>query len=248
MEQLNVYVLCGAPGSGKSTWADEWVSKNPNTIRVCPDVFRAKLGRSESDQSVSAQAFSASKRAVGEALDAGKNVVFDATNMYRKTRKDFLDVAAKYNAKTIAVVFEIDEKIAIERNKKRADGGGRDVPTDIIRKMLSRYERPTNEEFDEVIFINKIKTKNDDYFENIDAETKTHLLGSIAADGYEDIDWHHNYKETGRTLKNIFQNYDAKLLCRCPRCHSVDTMGIVDGDTYGMIECYHCGNMWNINE
>ena len=156
MEQLKVFVCVGAPGSGKSTWADEWVSKNPNTVRVCPDVFRAKFGSGEGDQSVSAQAFSASKRAMGEALDAGKDVVFDATNMYRKSRKDFINIARGRGAQVIAMVFECTKETLLHRNNIRGTGGGRSVPELIIDNMLSRYQRPDETEFDEVTFVSKV--------------------------------------------------------------------------------------------
>ena len=83
----------------------------------------------------------------------GKSVIFDATNMYRGTRRDFLDIAKQYKAKTIAAVFEVSRETAIERNTKRGEQGGRRVPDKIIDKMLAKYQKPSKEEgFDEVKF------------------------------------------------------------------------------------------------
>jgi predicted kinase len=155
MKELITYLLVGPPGSGKSTWGKEFVQKNPNTIRLCPDEFRAKFGTSESDQSVSAQAFSATRSEMRNALLNEKSVLIDATNMYRKTRKDFIDIAKIFDAKTIAVVFECDKATLLARNINRGSEGGRNVPEHVIDNMLNKYQRPDKSEFDEVNFVNK---------------------------------------------------------------------------------------------
>lgn len=152
MESKILVILIGAPGSGKSTWGQHF-AKTRGYVRVCPDEYRAKLGWGEGDQSVSAAAFGMARSAIENALDAGKNVVFDATNMYKKTRKDFINIARRHGAKTMAVVFEVDKQTLLDRNKKRGIMGGRDVPEDVIDKMLSKYERPTNDEFDAIHYI-----------------------------------------------------------------------------------------------
>lgn len=151
-----VILLVGGPGSGKSTWGKEFVNHNPKFVRLCPDEFRAKFGWGEGDQSVSAQAFAATRNGMEDALQNGKDVIIDATNMYRKTRKDFINIAKKHGATTIAVVFEAEKSILLERNVKRGAAGGRNVPEDVIDRMLGKYERPTEIEFDRVDFITKI--------------------------------------------------------------------------------------------
>lgn len=153
MEQLNVYLLVGAPGSGKSTWGKTFTEQTPNTVRICPDEFRAKFGFGEADQSVSAIAFDATRKALGEALDAGKNVVIDATSMYKKSRKDFINIARGRGAKVNAIVFEVSKEILMERNIKRGLEGGRNVPEDVVSRMLMKYQKPDEIEFDTVKFI-----------------------------------------------------------------------------------------------
>ena len=44
-KKLTVYLLVGPPGSGKSTFGKVLADGVNNTIRVCPDEFRAKFGR-----------------------------------------------------------------------------------------------------------------------------------------------------------------------------------------------------------
>ena len=155
MEPKIVMILIGAPGSGKSTWGKHF-AETRGYAYVCPDEFRAKLGWGEGDQSVSAAAFGMAKGAIGNALDSGKSVVFDATNMYRKTRKDFINIARGRGAKTHAIVFEVDKPTLLDRNKKRGIMGGRDVSEEIIDNMLAKYQPPTNEEFDVIQYISKL--------------------------------------------------------------------------------------------
>jgi predicted kinase len=153
MKRTKVYLLVGAPGCGKSTWAKEMVEKDSLIVLLCPDTFRARFGTSEGDQSVSAKAFEATRYGLDAALADGKDVIVDATNMYKKARKQFLDIARKYLADTEAVVFEVDRDTLLERNKTRGEKGGRNVPVEVIDNMLAKYQKPDLDEFDTVTFI-----------------------------------------------------------------------------------------------
>ena len=151
--KLTVWLLCGAPGSGKSTYGKALMNKLPNTERVCPDEFRAKFGTGEDDQSVSKQAFDASFKAEEEYLKEGKSVIIDATNTHRKGRKSFIDIARKYGANVNALVFNVDKQTLITRNKKRGDEGGRNVPEWVIDRMLLNYKCPSvPDEVDDIKF------------------------------------------------------------------------------------------------
>ena len=155
-KEQRVYLLIGAPGSGKSTHGKKMYEKGENIVRVCPDEFRAILGWGEGDQSVSARAFEMTRSALRDYLDKGMDVIVDATNMYRKSRKDFINIALGRGATTVALVFECDKQTLIERNIKRGAEGGRNVPEHVIDSMLAKYERPSLDEFDEIKYITKL--------------------------------------------------------------------------------------------
>ena len=155
-EQLGVWILVGAPGSGKTTFGKVLVEGDPRIVRVCPDDNRRILGKGSNDQTVSYPAFCLAKDQMKKALDEGKCVIFDATNMYRKARKDFINIARGRGAKVIAEVFECEKSVLMGRNAKRGAEGGRLVPEKVIDDMLARYQRPEVPEFDEVVFVHKI--------------------------------------------------------------------------------------------
>lgn len=155
METKTAILLIGAPGSGKSTWGKHY-AETRGFVRLCPDEFRAKLGWGEDDQSVSHLAFAATKAAMTNALLTNKSVIIDATNMYKKTRKDFLKIAKEQGASTMAVVFEAIKPTLLERNNTRGKLGGRNVPEHVIDSMLAKYQRPDKDEFDIIQYITKL--------------------------------------------------------------------------------------------
>lgn len=155
MKDQIAIILVGPPGSGKTTWG-KYYAESRGIVRLCPDEFRAKLGTSEDDQSVSAAAFGMTRSAMINALDAGKSVMIDATNMYKKRRKEFLDIAHSKGVQTMAIVFEATKETLMDRNKKRGVAGGRNVPENVIDMMLAKYQRPEQDEFDVVQYITKV--------------------------------------------------------------------------------------------
>jgi len=153
-KKQHIIIVTGAPGSGKSTWAKNYESTHNDVIYLSSDEMRAKFGTGEEDQSVSAKAFAYLKDKTNTLLSSGCNVLIDATNMSRKARKDFIDIAKKYpNVERISVVFEVSKQELLKRNKERGMSGGRNVPEWVIDKMIKNYQRPDNSEFDKIIFL-----------------------------------------------------------------------------------------------
>ena len=155
-EQLVVWILVGAPGSGKTTFGQVLTEGDPRIVRVCPDDNRRAISGDSNNQAVSYPAFCMAKDQMRKALSENKCVVFDATNMYRKARKDFINLARGKGAKVIAQVFECNKATLMARNAKRGAEGGRNVSEKVIDDMLARYQRPEVPEFDEVVFVSKV--------------------------------------------------------------------------------------------
>jgi predicted kinase len=148
-----LYIAVGLPGSGKSTYAKEFI-KGKDIEYLSSDSLRAVFGKDESDQSVTPKVFSHIKTKVDEFLKDGKNVLVDATSVNRKERSDYINTAKKYGAKVVALVFKMDRNGLIARNKKRGEEGGRVVPDWVIDKMLNKFEEPSHDEgIDVIIYV-----------------------------------------------------------------------------------------------
>ena len=140
-----LYITVGLPGSGKSTYAKEFI-KGKDIEYLSSDELRAVYGKGQDDQTVTPIVFGHIKRKVDEFLKDGKNVLVDATSVNRKERSDYINTAKKYGAKVVALVFKMDRQGLIDRNKKRGEQGGRVVPDFVIDKMLAKYEEPSFDE------------------------------------------------------------------------------------------------------
>ena len=148
-----LYIAVGLPGSGKSTYAKNFV-KGKDIEYLSSDELRAVYGKSEEDQTVTPLVFGHIKRKVDEFLKDGKNVLVDATSVNRRERSDYINNAKKYGAKVVAIVFKMDRQGLIDRNKKRGEQGGRVVPDFVIDKMLAKFEDPSySEGIDEIIYV-----------------------------------------------------------------------------------------------
>ena len=148
-----LYITVGLPGSGKSTYAKEFI-KGKDIEYLSSDELRAVYGKGEDDQTVTPIVFGHIKRKVDEFLKDGKNVLVDATSVNRRERSDYINSAKKYGAKVVALVFKMDRNGLIARNKKRGEEGGRVVPDWVIDKMLNKYEEPSHDEgIDVIIYV-----------------------------------------------------------------------------------------------
>lgn len=140
MDQLIVpdgalVVLIGAAGAGKTTLAARHF---PSETILSSDGFRARLGGSEADQSVTRPAFAALHRALLARLARGRLTVVDATNVTAAARASLLRLARSSGAPPIALVLDVPAEVAIARNAAR---DGRVVPEAAVRRQLGALER-----------------------------------------------------------------------------------------------------------
>lgn len=143
---MKVFIMVGVPGSGKSTIAKE-ISKKYNAKILSSDKIREKLFGSEDCQENGYLVFSTLYCMARESLEKGENIIIDATNINRKARKEVFSKLKEFNFEKIAVVKEVPIEVAKKRNKSR----DRVVPDEVIENFYARYEKPTKEEFDEII-------------------------------------------------------------------------------------------------
>lgn len=131
-------VLIGVPGSGKSTWA-----KQQKGTVLSSDEMRVVLSGNVNNQEIHSKVFGTMRHLLRTRLELSASpTIIDATNIRRRDRKGWLQLAAKFGAKVEAVHFDVPVEIALERNRKR----DRVVPDEVIRAMAAHLQPPTLEE------------------------------------------------------------------------------------------------------
>ena len=138
----------GLPGSGKSTWAEK--NKDElNAVIHSSDAIRAEFG-DVNDQSKNTDVFQILHSRIKEDLMAGKNVIYDATNLVKKRRVAFLDEVGNIPCKKVCVLFATPYDMCLARNLSR----DRHVPEDVIERMYQNFQIPTiHEGWDDIQII-----------------------------------------------------------------------------------------------
>jgi protein phosphatase len=127
--------LVGGTSSGKSTFAAKHFK--PTEV-LSSDYFRGLVADDENDQSASAAAFDALYYIASKRLDAMKLTVIDATNIRESDRKQVISLSKEQDCHAAAIVFNIPEKLCLERNAQRAD---RQLPERVIQRHCSEIKR-----------------------------------------------------------------------------------------------------------
>lgn len=161
----NMYIpelvmLVGIPCSGKSTyvnklrdyeyWKDAVVLSTDNYIEE--QAKRLGMTYNEVFQDCIDEATRQLEIAFIEAKDKGKDIIFDQTNLSRKTRKKKLSKLPSFYRRGV-VYFEVSLEEALKRNENRE---GKYIPKSVLKRMYHQFEIPTrNEDFD---YVEKIKS------------------------------------------------------------------------------------------
>jgi predicted kinase len=138
MKQVIIF-LRGIPASGKSTWARDFMDKNPGFVRVNNDEIRLELFNRVFDDKDTKAVDAERNRRHKEALDNGLNLIIDNTNLSPKREAEYRELAKKYNAEfRIQCFMHVPLKECLERNQKRPNP----VPDKIIKSMYCQFVEP----------------------------------------------------------------------------------------------------------
>lgn len=138
-QKPEMIILSGLPGSGKSQFAKDWVSEDPDgRVRINYDDMRLawfgpgwKFNRKDENQIKAA-----ARDQVTRALNAGLSVIIDNTNLSAGTRKDW-ELAGNYLGATV-IQHEIDTPVNVCVDRDRLRNPGR-VGRAVIERMALFY-------------------------------------------------------------------------------------------------------------
>ncbi|MES2572760.1 MAG: polynucleotide kinase-phosphatase [Verrucomicrobiota bacterium] len=133
--ELSLVILIGVSGSGKSTFARKHFK---STEILSSDFCRGLVSDDENNQAATPDAFEVLHFIAGKRLAAGKLTVIDATNVQPEARKPFVALARQYHCLPVAILLNVPESVAHERNRGRSD---RNFGTHVIRQQASQLHR-----------------------------------------------------------------------------------------------------------
>lgn len=144
MKQHNLFLMCGAPGSGKSTWLKEHVE---NAYVISRDAIRfMMLDDDDKYFSKENKVFRAYVQYIQESIDSDEtpeDIYCDATHITKASRDKLLNALDLTNVKNVTViVVRPSLEQTLERNEQRRDNGRAYVPKSVVRRMWFQFERP----------------------------------------------------------------------------------------------------------
>lgn len=132
---LSLVVLIGASGSGKSSFAG---TRFKGAEVLSSDCCRALVSDDETDQAATDAAFQTLLFIAAKRLAAGRLTVVDAANLQAEARRPLVALAREYHVIPVAVVFNLPERVCLDRNRLRSD---RDCDDHAITRSGGRARR-----------------------------------------------------------------------------------------------------------
>lgn len=134
-----LYLMCGIPGSGKTTYIKN--NLDNNSVHISRDEIRFSM-LDEKDNYFAKEKLVFRKwiEKIQFFLDKGYNVYADATHINKNSRNKTLSNLDLNNHEVKAICVLTDLDTCIERNLLRK--GRECVPTDVIKNMFSNFTIP----------------------------------------------------------------------------------------------------------
>lgn len=163
IEKGILYISCGVPGSGKSTFLNNNIAKGERIISR-DEIRFSMLKEGEDYFSHENDVFKEFVNQITESVNSGVNTYADATHLNKRSRAKLTDALIEAGCQpshVYGIFFNVPIDICLERNEMRKDTK-KYVPRGQIRRMWNSVERISNEfegawEVDENGRVSKIK-------------------------------------------------------------------------------------------
>lgn len=158
MKIKNLWIVCGVPGSGKSTWLRDRMDQEPHSVIVSRDEIRFGL-LDENDEYFDREdeVFDTFIKTAEGLLTEPYifDVYMDATHLSPNSRAKTLQAFKSLdNIHVNAVFFNVPLDVCFERNEQRS--GRALVPRGVVRRMYYSFRFPTKDEgFERIIQVDK---------------------------------------------------------------------------------------------
>ena len=143
MNKGKLYISCGIPGSGKSTFLKKYVKKDESIVSR-DEIRFILLKEGEEYFSHEEDVFNRFVNIIAEFINSGLNVYADATHLNKASRDKLLYALKKVGCEPSsieAIYFDVPLKVCLERNEKRYETKAY-VPRGVIRRMFYQLEFP----------------------------------------------------------------------------------------------------------
>lgn len=133
-----LYLTRGIPGSGKSTFAKEWVNEKPNRVRINNDELRLELFNKrvspEMEFSKEEESLLKQKRRsiIVDSIEKGFDVIVDNVNISNHLIRGYIELSKQLKCEIAVIDFsKVPLELCLERNESRGESKVR--REDIIR-------------------------------------------------------------------------------------------------------------------
>ena len=144
MAKTKLLMLKGLPGSGKTTFAFDWVNQSPKRSRVSRDDLRSSLFGEMGllDPAKEAVITKIIEQQARSLLMRGYDVVVDATNMANRYARNWANIAHSVGAEFDVIMFPVPIEECVYNDQNRDKRVGRNV----IESMAAKYNVPASGE------------------------------------------------------------------------------------------------------
>lgn len=137
-------LMTAVPGAGKSTWAREFVKKNPHTFIISSDEIRKELLGHVQNFSNEKLVWSTFRERIHQYAEkySDVTVILDAVNYSNSGRLYYYEESQEYD-RHLLVYVKRPLDLILKQNKKRDPN--RWVPDDVVTNFFDKFEEPNDE-------------------------------------------------------------------------------------------------------